>query len=430
MKSKKEYDNLWWWALPYFLTIFMVGVMTVAKAFSATYYVSTTGNDSTGDGSIGNPWASCNHAVNVEDYILWEDGTYTFSTNNRFQPIVGNGRMHCWAQNFGKAIITNSETHGTFWIWVSNIDLEGFDLTATGTTASCVRIQPISAGTIRNIKVANNICRSAYFGCVATIADSGDLTGSDYIYIENNICYNGATASGTTYTSGIDIDGIQNVDSVAGYHVDIRGNLIYGNQNANATSTHSDGQGIILDRLDGSDTGLAAYTQAILIADNFVFANGGPGIKVYRSPSAAVTIKNNLVWADVQDPKYNGTVGEIVIDTSNNITTTNNSAATNSQTCCATAGVKNLYGYQDNGGGAGSVANVEDFNILGAFNSFNCIISGGSCGAHDTNISPPAITSPNTAAAVGAPNCTGYVSAQACAQGILQSVPRPMTLLH
>lgn len=410
--------------------VFIGCLLFAASTHAATYYVSTTGNDSTGTGAIGNEWASCNHAVNAEDYILWEDGTYTLSANNRFQPIKSRGRLHCWAQNFGKAVITNSEAHGAFWIWVSNIDLEGFDLTATGTTASCVRIQPIAAGTLRNIKVANNICRSAFYGCISTVADTGDLTGEDYLYIENNICYNGAQSGGSTYTSGIDLDGIQNADSATGFHIHIRGNLVYGNQNTNATSTHTDGQGIILDRLDGSDTGLAAYTQAILIADNYGFANGGPCIKVYKNPSAPVTIKNNLCWANVQDPKYSGTVAEIAVDTSNNVTTTNNSVATNQNLCCASATPASTFGYYDTGTGAGSVPNVEDFNVLEAFNSHNCTVVSGSCGTHDTNISPPALTAPSSAAAVGAPNCTGFASAQACIQGILKSVPRPMTLVH
>ena len=49
----------------------------------ATYYIATTGNDTTGDGSQGNPWATINKffsAGSADDTLMIEDGTYTWST--------------------------------------------------------------------------------------------------------------------------------------------------------------------------------------------------------------------------------------------------------------------------------------------------------------------------------------------------------------
>lgn len=46
----------------------------------ATYYISTTGNDSTGNGNIGNPWASTWHAwqnIAPSDKVIIRNGTYT-----------------------------------------------------------------------------------------------------------------------------------------------------------------------------------------------------------------------------------------------------------------------------------------------------------------------------------------------------------------
>jgi len=55
----------------------------------ATYYISPSGNDSTGNGTLGNPWFSLNKAwtvVAAGDVIYLRGGTYTYSTQ---QYLVG-----------------------------------------------------------------------------------------------------------------------------------------------------------------------------------------------------------------------------------------------------------------------------------------------------------------------------------------------------
>ncbi len=50
-----------------------------AASSGATYYVATNGNDTTGDGSSGNPWATLQKAVNTMvagDTTIVKDGTY------------------------------------------------------------------------------------------------------------------------------------------------------------------------------------------------------------------------------------------------------------------------------------------------------------------------------------------------------------------
>lgn len=50
----------------------------------ATYYVSTTGSDTTGDGSEGNPWASPGYAsgqIASDDEIIIDEGTYSITVN-------------------------------------------------------------------------------------------------------------------------------------------------------------------------------------------------------------------------------------------------------------------------------------------------------------------------------------------------------------
>lgn len=60
------------------LTVLFIFLIHISLA--GTIYVSTTGNDATGDGSIGNPYASLNKASTVAtsgDVIYFETGSYT-----------------------------------------------------------------------------------------------------------------------------------------------------------------------------------------------------------------------------------------------------------------------------------------------------------------------------------------------------------------
>jgi hypothetical protein len=57
-----------------------IGVRTVLTA-DTTFYVATTGNDSTGDGSSGNPWATPQHAI---DFLSANVDTGAFNVTIQF----------------------------------------------------------------------------------------------------------------------------------------------------------------------------------------------------------------------------------------------------------------------------------------------------------------------------------------------------------
>lgn len=68
----------------------------------STKYISPTGNDSTGDGSEGNPWQTLSKAIassSTNDLIILQDGTYTLTGN------VSLGLRTFRAQNTHEAII-------------------------------------------------------------------------------------------------------------------------------------------------------------------------------------------------------------------------------------------------------------------------------------------------------------------------------------
>src|SRR6266576_2401945 len=67
--------------LRYCFVLAITLVCLVTPGGAATYYVSTTGNDATGDGSAGNPWATIDHAdflslLNPGDTVVVQAGTY------------------------------------------------------------------------------------------------------------------------------------------------------------------------------------------------------------------------------------------------------------------------------------------------------------------------------------------------------------------
>ncbi|MFC2136352.1 hypothetical protein ACFLTH_17185 [Bacteroidota bacterium] len=71
------------------LVLFLIFVLSTVSASATNYYVATTGDDSTGDGSSGNPWLTIQHAIDTVgdgDTINVATGTYaedlTITTDN------------------------------------------------------------------------------------------------------------------------------------------------------------------------------------------------------------------------------------------------------------------------------------------------------------------------------------------------------------
>lgn len=74
----------------------------------ASFYISPTGNNSTGDGSSGNPWKTLNFAIGASadgDTVILKDGTYT---NCITAACVSVSNRTIKAENTHKAIITQS----------------------------------------------------------------------------------------------------------------------------------------------------------------------------------------------------------------------------------------------------------------------------------------------------------------------------------
>lgn len=75
------------------LIIILLTFMTAL--LSAQIYIAPTGNDVTGDGSIGNPYATLQEGINnvtsAGDTIFMRGGTYESLTKINYNPVAGNG---------------------------------------------------------------------------------------------------------------------------------------------------------------------------------------------------------------------------------------------------------------------------------------------------------------------------------------------------
>ena len=115
--------------------------------------------------------------------------------------------------------------------------------------------------------------------------------GADYVQILNNTVYNNAHWSAYG-NSGISVGASANSDTVAGVHILVSGNIVYGNSElvpeyrANAIT---DGEGIILDTNSG-------FVGRMLVQNNTVYSNGGPGIEVIWTDNAVIT--GNTVYGN------------------------------------------------------------------------------------------------------------------------------------
>jgi hypothetical protein len=113
----------------------------------ATYYVATDGDESTGDGSIGNPWATPGYAVGAAssgDTLYIKSGTYTCTTDtpNVSGGILSLGTKVLYIQgydttpgDFGTApIIDASGLPGSFTILITDFGNAGLfaNLTVVG----------------------------------------------------------------------------------------------------------------------------------------------------------------------------------------------------------------------------------------------------------------------------------------------------------
>ncbi|MCP4650106.1 MAG: hypothetical protein GY853_08535 [PVC group bacterium] len=71
----------------------IVAIVQADSLFAATYYLSPSGNDGSGDGSYNNAWRTFSHANSVMsggDTLIYKNGIYDYSGSNIVDPVSGS----------------------------------------------------------------------------------------------------------------------------------------------------------------------------------------------------------------------------------------------------------------------------------------------------------------------------------------------------
>ncbi len=178
------------------ITVFSLIYPEPTQALGACpHYVATTGNDSTGDGSAGTPWATITYAVNNTSdgcTVIVKAGTYS---QVRLDRIFTQG-ITVTAEIPYQARIRHNNT-AVISYYGQNITMEGFDIAHTSSVQGglVIQIQDL-LGTIPGdnggsdpqvsyITLRNNIIHDSYNNDLLKVNN-----GAAHITVEGNMFYN------------------------------------------------------------------------------------------------------------------------------------------------------------------------------------------------------------------------------------------------
>lgn len=211
--------------------------MAGRPALAADYYVAITGDDTAGDGSQAQPWATIDHAVDTipaagGDTIWVGDGVYesTVYISRGFAQRVVIRAEHPYG-----AILTNvaggMEAIRIYVNGSANVTIEGFEITNAHSSYDCpggresyylIHLQDASDVTISDNVIHGN---NAPGTCNEVIKiNRGDDIYFRNVVIRGNVIYDPADAGGSDL-----------IDSVRPGELDILDNIFWGNPAANGS---------------------------------------------------------------------------------------------------------------------------------------------------------------------------------------------------
>jgi parallel beta-helix repeat protein len=302
-----------------------------------TYYVSSEiGNDNNAGTSATAPLATLQAAANQVkpgDTVEVMNGTYTGPVYGDVLDITTSGTASapitfeaapgqtpvinssgCWNAINIKAsyIIVNGFTVvGDAANYTLQTALAGYSTGNANLDGNGIAINPTTTVPVPNhITIENNTVYNEPGGGIYT-------EGADYVQILNNVVRNNANWSAFG-NSGISVSTSANSDTNPGVHDIISGNFVYNNAQlvpTNGGNTITDGEGIILDTNPG-------FVGEILVQNNTVYGNGGPGIEAFLTDNAVIT--GNTIYGNNTQNVQAPSNAQIFINQSNNVTVTNN----------------------------------------------------------------------------------------------------------
>lgn len=299
------------------------------------FYIALNGNNNN-PGTQALPWRNLNHAVyamRAGDTVLVKNGTYAESLYINRSGAAGKPITYkAYPGHTPKIEINKKDLEGILIQGASYIHVEGFEVIYTAPGAEAAKGEQVDNGIdISNagqtlphhIMIKNNKVHGFPGGGIFTVL-------ADYVTFEGNTVWQNALWA-KWGNSGISMYQNVNVDEKQGYHMVIRGNTVYKNENklpsyAIGSTTITDGNCIIIDDLRHTQkflenkTNYAAYKSKTLIENNICYDNGARGIHVYSSDN--VLVRHNTLYKNQRTASIND--GELSAYDAKNIRFVNN----------------------------------------------------------------------------------------------------------
>ncbi|MCK5321573.1 right-handed parallel beta-helix repeat-containing protein, partial [Candidatus Pacearchaeota archaeon] len=191
-----------------FVLVFLFLVFLVSSASGIDYYVCSDGSDSSGDGSLGDPWQTIQYGINQMsggDTLIVKNGTYTGTANRIYNVPSGSASQY--------TIVRAEEDWGVT-----------LSATTGGAYSSPVRIEDSSYIIIRGFKIKNSaesnvwidnsdhikVIRCSSDGIEGGVGSSfGAFGGSQYVLFEECHSYGAGRytfAVGGTNSAGVNTE--------------------------------------------------------------------------------------------------------------------------------------------------------------------------------------------------------------------------------
>jgi parallel beta-helix repeat protein len=308
---------------------------TPTPATGNVFYIAING-DNNNPGTEALPWRNLNHAVyalKAGETVLVKNGTYQESLYINKSGIAGKPISYkAFPGHTPKIEINRKELEGILIQGASYINIEGFEVAYTAPGAEAAKgeqtdngIDISNAGQVlpHHINIKNNNVHGFPGGGIFTVL-------ADYVTFEGNTVWENALWA-KWGNSGISMYQNVNFDQAAGYHMIIRGNTIYKNENklpsfAIGSTTITDGNCIIIDdtrltqKFLDNKTPYPVYKSNTLIENNICYDNGARGIHVYSSDN--VLVRHNTLYKNQRTNSIND--GELTAFDASNVRFVNN----------------------------------------------------------------------------------------------------------
>jgi len=302
----------------------------------ANVYVSTTGNDNTGDGSLNKPWATIEAANNRSPApgtcVNIEPGIYNMNGGNALLNHGGNaatptgyvvyrsttlGGAH-FLQNapYGGAMITLNASY----LILDGLEVDGNVNGCSGNPCSGDYNINMVGATNHHLQIMNTYSHGSGGGGIALVA-GGDCIWLTHNVTNDNAWTNWAEEAGVSIWEPHAVPGITSCGP-SSFHIQVTWSISAGNFEGPSipANLHTDGEGFIMDTWTAN-----SYPYTGLVANNLAYGNGGPCLNATNSNN--ITWANNTCYDNYLDTMNSGYPrGEIFLVNSSNSSWINNIA--------------------------------------------------------------------------------------------------------